>query len=220
MEGDAGTSRLNPQPDADETPDQSVAVSPDDTTESATENPSETELIAPRADDGRRPTRLGRGWLTAVCALLVLLTAGAAVGGYFAMRSHQESVALAANEAVAVEAARECVAATHAPDAAAMSASQAKILECSTGDFGVQAGLYGGLLVDAYRAANVQVQVADMRAAVEKHNPDGSIDVLVAVRVKVTNSEAADQEQGYRLRVQMAPEDGTYKVAELDQVTS
>jgi Mce-associated membrane protein len=42
----------------------------------------------------------------------------------------------------------------------------------------------------------------------------------VAVRVKVTNSQAADQEQGYRLRVQMAPADGTYKVAKLDQVTS
>ena len=75
-------------------------------------------------------------------------------------------------------------------------------------------------LVDAYRAANVQVQVSDMRAAVEKHNVDGSIDVLVAVRVKVTNSEAADQEQGYRLRVQMAPVDGTYKIAKLDQVNS
>ena len=41
-----------------------------------------------------------------------------------------------------------------------------------------------------------------MRAAVERHNDDGSVDVLVAVRVKVTNSETADQEQGYRLRVQ------------------
>ena len=59
-----------------------------------------------------------------------------------------------------------------------------------------------------------------MRAAVERHNDDGSVDVLVAVRVKVTNSEAADQEQGYRLRVQMAPDDGTYKIAKLDQVTS
>jgi Mce-associated membrane protein len=62
--------------------------------------------------------------------------------------------------------------------------------------------------------------VADMRAAVEKHNDDGSINVLVAVRTKVTNSEAADQEQGYRLRVQMALDNGTYKVARLDQVTS
>ena len=44
--------------------------------------------------------------------------------------------------------------------------------------------------------------------------------MLVAVRVKVTNSEAADQEQGYRLRVQMAPADGTYKIAKLDQVSS
>ena len=75
------------------------------------------------------------------------------------------------------------------------------------------------MLVDAYRAANVTVQVSDMRAAVERYNDDGSVDVLVAVRVKVTNSEAANQEQGYRLRVQMAPVDGTYKIAKLDQVT-
>lgn len=223
MEGDAGTRRLNPT-DAEETPVQSVAVSEASTANPTTESPAEgvpeVSADASPEDDGRRPARLGRGWLATICAVFVLLSAGAAVGGYLALRSHQDSTKLAADEAVAVAAARDCVAATHAPDAAAMTASQAKILECSTGDFAVQAGLYGGLLVDAYRAANVQVQVSDMRAAVEKHNDDGSIDVLVAVRVKVTNSEAADQEQGYRLRVQMAPADGTYKVARLDQVTS
>lgn len=221
MEGDAGTRQLNPT-DADETPDPSVAVSEDHNDTAETDESTETpvEGSPEDGDDGRRPPRLGRGWLTAICLVLVLLSAGAGVGGYLALRSNQQSTQLADSEAQAVAAARDCVAATHAPDAAAMTASQAKILECSTGDFGVQAGLYGGLLVDAYRAANVQVQVSDMRAAVEKHNDDGSIDVLVAVRVKVTNSEAADQEQGYRLRVQMAPADGTYKVARLDQVTS
>jgi Mce-associated membrane protein len=76
------------------------------------------------------------------------------------------------------------------------------------------------VLVDAYQAANVKVAVSDMRAAVERHNGDGSVDVLVAVRVKVTNSDTADQEQGYRLRVQMAPDAGTYKIARLDQVSS
>ena len=89
-----------------------------------------------------------------------------------------------------MQAAKDCVAATQAPDTAAMAASQPKIIECATGDFGVQANLYSGMLVDAYQAANVKVQVSDMRAAVERHNDDGSVDVLVAVRVKVTNSEA------------------------------
>ena len=101
-----------------------------------------------------------------------------------------------------------------------MSAAQSKIIECSTGDFGAQASLYSGVMVDAYQAADVKVAVSDIRAAVERHNDDGSFEILVAVRVKVTNSEAADQEQGYRLRVQMAPDEGTYKVARLDQVTS
>lgn len=221
MEGDAGTSRLNPSPDADDTPDHSVAVSPDDTTEFPTEDTAgEPDPTDEPAADGRRPSRLGRGWLAAICTLLVLLTAGAVVGGYFALRSHQESAELAVDEASALQAAKDCVSATQAPDTTAMTAGQAKIIECSTGDFGAQAALYSGMLVDAYRAANVQVQVSDMRAAVEKHNPDGSIDVLVAVRVKVANSDAADQEQGYRLRVQMAQDDGKYKIAKLDQVAS
>ena len=42
----------------------------------------------------------------------------------------------------------------------------------------------------------------------------------MAVRVKVTNSDSADQEQGYRLRVTMAPDEGKYKIAKLEQVTS
>ena len=49
--------------------------------------------------------------------------------------------------------------------------------------------MYSGVLVEAYQAANVKVQVSDMRAAVERHDDNGSVDVLVAVRVKVTNSD-------------------------------
>ena len=52
-----------------------------------------------------------------------------------------------------------------------------------------------------------------MSAAAERQNADGTVDVLVAFRVKVSNIQAADQEQGYRLRVHMAPVDGTFKVA-------
>ena len=130
-----------------------------------------------------------------------------------------KSVAAARAETVALAAAKDCVTATQAPDATAMAASQQKIIECATGDFGAQASLYSGLLVDAYQAAKVQVQVSNMRAAVERHNDDGSMDILVAVRVKVSNTEAQDQEQGYRLRVKMMPEDGTYKIANLDQVS-
>ncbi len=225
MEGDAGTRRLNPTDD-EETPDRVAGSSaladntdPDIVGFPVDGGPEEQVDAAP-ANDGRRQPRVGRGWAVLICVVLVLLSAGAGVGGYLALRFHQESTQLAENAAAAVAAARDCVAATHAPDASTMTASQAKIIDCSTGDFAVQAGLYGGVLVDAYRAANVQVQVSDMRAAMEQHNGDGSIDVLVAVRVKVTNSEASDQEQGYRLRVQMARDGGTYKVARLEQVTS
>jgi Mce-associated membrane protein len=230
MEGDAGTRQLNPtggrersdpgtDSDADETPDESLAVSTDDQTEQATE-PETPEPADEAVGDGRRPSRLGIGWVAGICAALLVLAAGAGVGGYFALRSHHDSEAIARADAAALQAAKDCVAATQAPDTAAMIASQSKIIECSTGAFGVQAPLYSSVLVEAYQAANVQVQVSDMRAAVERHNDDGSVDILVALRTKVTNSQAADQEQGYRLRVQMALADGTYKIADMKQVAS
>ncbi|HET9566315.1 MAG TPA: hypothetical protein VFP27_17875 [Mycobacterium sp.] len=203
MEGDAGTRRLNPT-DAENAPADEL-----------------TEQSNPVVDiDERRPSRLGRGWLAVICVGLLILTAAAVVGGVFAIRDHDHSEVITRGDAAAVRAAKECVAATHAPDIAAMSASQLKIIECSTGDFGAQATLYSGVLVEAYQAAKAQVQVSDMRAAVERHNDDGSVAVLVAVRTKVTNSESADQEQGYRLRVTMARDEGTYKIAKLEQVTS
>jgi Mce-associated membrane protein len=218
MEGDAGPRRLNPT-DADETPDESLAVSTEDPTEQATEDQT-PEPADETVDDGRRPPHLGIGWVSGVCAVLLILAVGAGVGGYFALRSHHKSEAIAQADAAALQAAKDCVTVTQAPDTAAMIASQAKIIECATGDWGVQAPLYSSILADAYQAGNVKVQVSDMRGAVERHNADGSVDVLVAVRVKVTNSDAADQEQGYRLRVQMLPEAGKYKIARLDQVGS
>jgi Mce-associated membrane protein len=223
MEGDAGASRLNPTGREPDTSDQSDAQSeeltdlaqdpPETVAESDTENGVE-------ADVARRPERFGRGWLVAICLALLVLTAGVGAGGYLALTSHDRSEVIAREDAMALARAKECVAATQAPDTAAMTASQTKVIECATGDFGVQANLFASMLVEAYQAANVSVKVADMRGAVEKHNDDGSVDILVAVRVKVTNSAAADQEQGYRLRVNMAPEDGTYKINRLDQVTS
>jgi Mce-associated membrane protein len=219
MEGDAGASQLNPT-GGQEPSDLGETIGQEP--EAVTEQDDNFEPAASdeQVADLRRPEHLGRGWFVAICAVLVLLTAGVAVGGYLALRSHDQSEAIARDDAVALARAKECVAATQAPDTAAMAVSQTKILECSTGDFAVQANMFAGMLVDAYQVASVNVQVSDLRAAVERHNADDSVDVLVAVRVKVTNSQAADQEQGYRLRVQMAPADGTYKVAKLDQVTS
>ena len=71
MEGDAGTRQLNPT-DADETPDESLAVSEEDQTEQATE-PESPEPADEGVGDGRRPSRLGVGWVVGVCAGLLVL---------------------------------------------------------------------------------------------------------------------------------------------------
>ncbi|GAA2549100.1 hypothetical protein [Mycolicibacterium diernhoferi] len=203
MEGDAGTSRLNPTDQDDDTSDIPAA-----------------EEAVPATPQDTNHGRLGRGWLTGICAALFVLAAGLTVTGYLLLQSNARSEQIARDDAVALQAAKDCVIATQAPDTASMGAAQARIVECSTGDFGAQAVFYSSMLTEAYQAANVQVEVADLRAAVERHHDDGSVDVLVALRTKVSNSEAAGQEQGYRLRVTMQRDNGTYKIANLVQVST
>jgi Mce-associated membrane protein len=185
------------------------------------------DAVCEAADDAPpRPaidagSRLGRRWFIGIAAMLLVLAGGVGAGGYLALRFHQQSQAVARNDIAALRAAEDCVAATQAPDIAMITASQQKIIDCGTGDFRAQAVLYSGLLIEAYQAANAHVQVSDMRSAVERNNADGSIDVLVALRVKVSNAvggEVKDQESGYRLRVRMAPDQGQYRIAKLDQV--
>ena len=236
MEGDAGASRLTPN-DPDEDPSLEPDAVADDPTaeESAEDSPesdgaadpeiseSDAEDLAESADteavdDPGAPSRVGRRWVVGIAAALVLLAGGVGAGGYLALRSHLDSRATARRDAAAVEAAKDCVAATQAPDIAAMAASAQKIIECGAGAFRSQAILYSGLLVEAYQAADAHVQVSDLRAAVERNNADGSVEILVPLRVKVSNAESQNQEAGYRLRVTMVQDEGKYRISKLDQV--
>ena len=235
MEGDAGASRLTPndtddpslEPDAvadEPTSEERAQESPEsddaadhEITESDAEDPAESASTE-AADDPRGTSRLGRSWFVGIAAALVLLAGGAGAGGYLALRSHLDSRATARRDAAAVEAAKDCVAATQAPDTGAMAASAQKIIECGAGAFRSQAILYSGLLVEAYQAANAHVLVSDLRAAVERDNADGSVEILVPLRVKVSNAETQNQEAGYRLRVTMVEEEGKFRISKLDQV--
>ena len=233
MEGDAGASRLTPN-DTDEDPSLEPDVVADDPTakESAEDSlesddaeisESDAEDLAESADteaadDPGGTSRLGRSWFVGIAAALAVLAGGVGAGGYLALRSHLDSQATARRDAAAVEAAKDCVAATQAPDIAAMASSAQKIIECGAGAFRSQAILYSGLLVEAYQAADAHVQVSDLRAAVERNNADGSVEILVPLRVKVSNAETQNQEAGYRLRVTMVKDEGKYRISKLDQV--
>jgi Mce-associated membrane protein len=233
MEGDAGASRLTPDGtddssvDPDAAADETItAEAPEDSLESEdaadheiTESDADDESASTEAaEDPGAPSRLGRSWFIGIAAALVVLAGGIGAGGYLALRSHLDRRVTARNDAAAVEAAKDCVGATQAPDIGAMATSAQKIIECGTGAFRSQAILYSGLLVEAYQAANAHVQVSDLRAAVERNNADGSIEVLVPLRVKVSNAETQNQEAGYRLRVTMVKDEGKYRISKLDQV--
>jgi Mce-associated membrane protein len=206
---------LSPQ-EKDE--DSTVPESPAERTgpQGASEDPVESGVPGVAAPRG--PSRVGRGWLATIAAVLVLCAGAIGAGGYVALRYHHQSQVIARNDATALQAALDCVAATQAPDTNAMTASEQKIIDCGTDAFRAQALVYTGMLIQAYQAANIHVQVSDVRAAVERNNPDGSIDVLVALRVKVA-SDQTQNEAGYRLRVKMALAEGQYKISKLDQVT-
>jgi Mce-associated membrane protein len=215
-----GTEQIDTADEADQTSTETTAedeseAGVDDGTDTVAEPVTESGDAAAVADN---PSRLGRRWLIGITAALLLMAGGVAAGGYFALRANQESQTIARHDAQAVQIAKDCVAATQAPDPAAMAAGVQKIIDCSAGDFRSQAILYSSLFVEAYQAGDVHVEVSDMRAAPERSNPDGSVDVLVAFRIKTSNSETQNREVGYRLRVKMALSEGQYRIAKLDQV--
>ncbi len=248
MEGDAGASRLNPTDADDSSPtevmaedssesedrtDQAktevvalpTAEADDETSESDVEDTELSSEEAASEDDAssapvdeRGPSRLGRVWVVGIAALLLVLGGGVGFGGYLALKAHQKSQNIEHENAAAIRAAKDCVTVIEAPDTNAMATAASKMIDCSTGDFREQAVFWSSFLAEAYQAANVHLQVADMRAAVEHTDDDGTVVMLFALRTKVTNSDAADQEQGYRLRVWMKLAEGQYKVSRLDSV--
>ncbi|MFV8318313.1 MULTISPECIES: Mce protein [unclassified Mycobacterium] len=235
MEGDAGTSRLNPineddsqgtdvltedsqESEAGADPTDAEVTDEDSQESEAGADPSSLETAGEPAVE-RGKSRVGRAWVVGIAAVLLIMAGAIAGGGYYALRSHQDIAALQRNDAAALSVAKDCVAATQAPDISSMAASEQKIVDCGTDQYRTQALLYSSMLVQAYQAANVHLKVSDMRAAVERNNPDGSVDVLIALRINVSNDQQQNQETGYRLRVRMAPTEGTYKISKLDQVT-
>jgi len=217
---EVGTDQIGPEAEAEDASASEVGtdqIGPEAEAEDASASEATADALETNSARGR--SRLSRGWLAGIAAALVLLAGGIGAAGYLSLRAHHESQAMARDNAKALEAAKACVAVTQAPDTNAMAASEQKIIDCGTDVYRTQALLYSSLLVQAYQAANVHVQVSDERAAVERTNSDGSVDVLVALRVKVSNDQAQNQETGYRLRVKMELVDGQYKIAKLDQVT-
>lgn len=213
MEGDAGTVPLSTDEDQQTADTSAEAVA------------AGTELEAPEAsgdsavpDAETAPSRLGRRQQAGICVLLLLLAAGLVAAGIIGLRDHAASQAQARENAEAIAAAKDCVLATQAPDGRDVALAQQKILNCTAGEFRTQVALYAEMFVHAYQAAKVQVELTEMGAAVERNNPDGSVDILVAFRVKIDNIETQGKEVGYRLRAQMVREDGQYRIAKLDQV--
>lgn len=176
------------------------------------------QLTARDAAPAGGPSRRRRRWLAAVAAALTLLAGGIAVSGYLVLCAHRDNQAATAANAAAVAAAKDCLAATQPADVAALPASQRKLDDCATGDFGTQAAWYSAILTEAYQAQNIHVRLPEMHAAVERANADGSIVALVVFRATISQEGTADRENSYRIRVTMVRENGRFKIAQLDQV--
>jgi Mce-associated membrane protein len=167
---------------------------------------------------GGASRRRRRQWLCAIATVLTLLAGGIAVSGYLGLRAHRKIQAISDADAAAVAAAKDCVAATQPADVAALPASQHKLDECATGEFGTQATWYSAILTEAYQAQNTHVQMEEMHAAVERTNDDGSVTALVVFRAEISQEGMIDRENSYRIRVKLVRENGRFKIAQLNQV--
>ena len=207
MEGDAGSGQLTPTP----------PLASAEPTEPGSADPgplggvSGSDAPASRLADSR--------WLVGICATIAVAALVLTALGVLALLGHRGTAAAVRGEDLAVAAAKDCIAATQAPDMKAMVDSQRKIIDCATENYAPQANLYSGILADAYETVKAQVKVTNLRAAAEKHHPDGSIDVLVATRVAMSNMDQQGQEVSYRLRVRMVPVGGTYKIDSIEPVS-
>lgn len=219
MEGDAGAVPLNTDEDQ-QTADTSARAG-DAGGEVADPEPegSQDSTESVKVDEvGPAPSRVGRRQQASICVLLLLFAAGLVAAGIVGLREHAASQAITRENTEAIAAAKECVLATQAPDGGDMALAQQKILNCTADEFRTQVAMYSEMFVHAYQAAKVHVELTEMGAAVERNNPDGSVDVMVAFRVKIDNVETQGKEVGYRLRAQMVREEGQYRIARLDQV--
>ncbi|BBY55682.1 hypothetical protein H7J07_10885 [Mycobacterium koreense] len=223
MEGDAGPGQLTPtDAAADSGAPEDAGLAEDTGTPAENDTPAETGTSAETEDaesaavSAAPPSRLRGRWLAGIGVVLVLVAAAVGAGGYLAYRAHQQNEAATAADLAAMSAAEDCLLAIHAPDPATMDANQRKVLECATGAFLAQAPLWISVAAEAYATGNVHVEMRDMHTAVERHHDNGSIDVLAAFKVFVSST---NQQVNYRLRVNMAPDNGQYKVADVAQVS-
>ena len=118
MEGDAGASRLNPPPMSKmrrlrrrepKIRQESDATADEVSTEVTAEDSSESKVGAEASETAveRGPSRLRGQWLAGIAAALLLIAGAVGTGGYFALRYHQESQAIARNDAAALKAAMD-----------------------------------------------------------------------------------------------------------------
>ena len=124
-ESDAATEQTDTEVTAEDSQESDAATEQTDSAVTAedsqeSEAAEEAEAVEPSVVE-RGPSRLGLGWAAGIAAALVLFAGGVGAGGYLALRAHQQSQTQARSTAAALQAAKDCVAATQAPDTTAAS---------------------------------------------------------------------------------------------------
>ncbi|RZL79521.1 MAG: hypothetical protein EOP32_19220 [Rhodococcus sp. (in: high G+C Gram-positive bacteria)] len=165
---------------------------------------------------GRSPR--SRALVVTASAMAVLILACVAISAILIQR-HSSAVADREREAAIIESVREDVTALIAPTFQDAHGSAQKILDGATGDWASQFEPNMDAFAQALTEAQVQSSADISEIGIERHNDDGTTDVLVAATSKVTNSSAQQEStRAWRLRVNVALVDGEYKLAKVDPV--
>ena len=188
----------------------------------ATESPERVEPDDPTAVD--EPVGVfghlhrSRVLVLGASTIAVVIVAFVAISAVL-IHQHSSVVAARDTDAKIIDSVREDVTALIAPTFEDAQGSAQKILDGATGDWASQFEPNMDAFAQALTEAKVQSSADISEIGIERHNDDGTIDVLVAATSKVTNT-AAQQEstRAWRLRVNVAEVDGEYKLAKVDPV--
>ncbi|WP_330255053.1 hypothetical protein OG874_11180 [Nocardia sp. NBC_00565] len=158
--------------------------------------------------------------VAAVALIAVVTIAAAGASAYFAI-AHRDAVHQADERLDYVQAARQGVVNILSVDFNSANNDVKRILEDATGAWREEFAPQAQPFTDVVQKSKVVTTAEVTAAGLEHRNDDGTAQVLVAAKSKVSNSAGASNEQRtFRLRVTVAPDAGRLKIAKMEYVPS
>jgi Mce-associated membrane protein len=190
-----------------------------DETDEPTNATTSTGALPPLPTDnkhGKHPRN--RLFPASVVAMIVLALALAGATIYLTL-DHRSVLAQQDRDNAIIESAKRNVSDLIAPTYQDAAGSAQRILDNATGDWESQFTPNADAFAQALIQAKVESTADVSDVAIERHNDDGTTDLLVAATSQVRNTAAAEPStRTWRLRLTVTDVNGQYKLSKVEQI--